>query len=921
MPSLKDLFRTQPLPTQNNKVGAEVYAIRNSKDIPISTSNGILNATIFPLVQKTLRSSGLLTNRKRETLIEQELTGLRAIRGLASPIIYGTDIIRLKRRTTNVLDVMKNASAGSDGGADRGIVGNFINRAKDKALEFASQLGIEFPENLIPTRIALNRFFIRSREPDTMRTLAEIRNDGAGNLIGQFLAKNAKGTPNQIGNQVIGAGIDVLKNKVRKKLFGSPLQAAENLANKSPNQVQYDSVDRYSKTIIPQTPEVAVRNDLSSIVAEKEVLIKDIEIFGAGADKIFAEVSPLEPSGAPVSTPSSTDFLPHANSQQELDALLDAKYGKDRKNKLAPVKSKIAESPGIGNAPEPVMKEIQSNLAEGRKEGQREVAKSQYFNNPKFLYFDKIKYSSTVDARNPEIFSRNDASTRLSIINGFVSSFRIPATEPTMNARIAQALGPTDKTTEEPELPPTGDIPSLDKFPPSKFSQIVNKTQSELGGSRFNEQAELAAFRSGNNTNFQYNSTIPYGKTVDPSFDDISLRNDMSTKLDAIDREINNLPNKLPILYKIGRIKSIDYSKRNNRIRQNSLESKLGITNGSDILNKTSTWYSATGEPPEGIGTKQTDDYDLIPFRFWSISKKTGVTFRATITGLTETISPSWNASKFIGNPYSFYTYDGVERSVSFNFKMYALNGNELKVMWQKLSFLNTFAYPQKYAFPYVTPPFMKFTLGNMYNNKEGFIENLSFTIEDNTPWEIGTNGNTFGHISSYGLTGGRREDVLDKEDISPIDLTEYKLPTIIDVQMTIKFIESQSTFWSAPGSPKRVYYYGGDRSTETENERSQNLAADGSVRNPDGMDANSFSTSNINRDVLTEQQRASFNGTISTLNSGVSTTLATNASTNLNTTTPLGGAIGSGNLFSDFQAGSAQRRSAVFGNTNIFNR
>ena len=53
MPSLKDLFRTQQLPTQDNKVAASVYDIRNSKDIRITTANGILNATVFPLVQKT----------------------------------------------------------------------------------------------------------------------------------------------------------------------------------------------------------------------------------------------------------------------------------------------------------------------------------------------------------------------------------------------------------------------------------------------------------------------------------------------------------------------------------------------------------------------------------------------------------------------------------------------------------------------------------------------------------------------------------------------------------------------------------------------------------------------------------------------------------------------------------------------------
>ena len=31
--------------------------------------------------------------------------------------------------------------------------------------------------------------------------------------------------------------------------------------------------------------------------------------------------------------------------------------------------------------------------------------------------------------------------------------------------------------------------------------------------------------------------------------------------------------------------------------------------------------------------------------------------FRGTITGLSETISPSWDSAKFSGNPFDFYTY------------------------------------------------------------------------------------------------------------------------------------------------------------------------------------------------------------------------------------------------------------------------
>jgi hypothetical protein len=154
---------------------------------------------------------------------------------------------------------------------------------------------------------------------------------------------------------------------------------------------------------------------------------------------------------------------------------------------------------------------------------------------------------------------------------------------------------------------------------------------------------------------------------------------------------------------------------------------------------------------------------------------------------------------------------------------MYALNPVELKRMWEKLSFLNTFAYPQQYASPYVTPPFMKFTLGNMYKDKEGFVESLSFSIADTTSWETG-----IPHINSSGLP--YFDDAL----------VDYKLPTIIEVQMTIKFVESQSTYWGTNSetgtiTPKRVYYYGVDRSIQTKSEIDGNMLPDGS--SPGGLE------------------------------------------------------------------------------------
>ena len=219
-----------------------------------------------------------------------------------------------------------------------------------------------------------------------------------------------------------------------------------------------------------------------------------------------------------------------------------------------------------------------------------------------------------------------------------------------------------------------------------------------------------------------------------------------------------------------------------------------------DLVNISKPWYSETGNPDKFPDGTTIDDYDFIPLRFYSLNKKTGISFKATISGLNESISPSWDTNRFLGNPYNFYTYNSVERSVSFSFKVYSLNQQEHISCWQKLNFLAGLAYPQtSVALVYTVPPFMKFTLGDMYKNKECFIESLSFEVDDNTPWEIGLNaikkGNRVGEVNEKGIA------------------SNYKLPTIVNVNMTIKFIETQGTI-----AGKRLYGYGSIFGLEEDN-------------------------------------------------------------------------------------------------------
>lgn len=182
------------------------------------------------------------------------------------------------------------------------------------------------------------------------------------------------------------------------------------------------------------------------------------------------------------------------------------------------------------------------------------------------------------------------------------------------------------------------------------------------------------------------------------------------------------------------------------------------------------------------------DLFDFIPLKFYSVGKQKGVAFKATINGLTENFSPSWEGSNFVGNPYSFYTYQTISRDLTFSFSIYSLSAEEHKKNWEKVDFLSSLTYPQNTTNDvYVTPPLLKITMGNMYKNKLGFIESLSYTIDDSTPWEIG-------------IGVEKTEDGIVLND----SMKDYKLPTIINVAVSFQIIETSSDVVE-----KKLYPYG----------------------------------------------------------------------------------------------------------------
>jgi hypothetical protein len=170
-----------------------------------------------------------------------------------------------------------------------------------------------------------------------------------------------------------------------------------------------------------------------------------------------------------------------------------------------------------------------------------------------------------------------------------------------------------------------------------------------------------------------------------------------------------------------------------------TLDKRRGISTDRDVLNQTGRLTAAELESIK-FNEKTLVNTDFAPLRFKSVSDGSAVYFRSIVSGFNETFSPSWEESRMIGSPFSFYTYQKIERKLTFNMKVYAMSQSELVMMWRRLEYLAHLTYPASYSGGGVVQPnLVKFTFGSIYNDKVCFIDALTYSIEDSENlWETG---------------------------------------------------------------------------------------------------------------------------------------------------------------------------------------
>ena len=153
-----------------------------------------------------------------------------------------------------------------------------------------------------------------------------------------------------------------------------------------------------------------------------------------------------------------------------------------------------------------------------------------------------------------------------------------------------------------------------------------------------------------------------------------------------------------------------------------------------------------------------------MPFYFKDLRDNRLLIFRAYITGLNESFSPSWESETYIGRSEPAYVYTGNEREVGFSLRLHSQTADELDRIYEKLNRLTSMTYPEYKSTSEMTvtdtdgeditlevgaigekirmkPPLLKFRLGELYgsaNNKEVtcFLKSLSYTFPDEATWE-----------------------------------------------------------------------------------------------------------------------------------------------------------------------------------------
>tara|TARA_R110001599_G_scaffold1706_5_gene8495 strand:- start:47010 stop:48680 length:1671 start_codon:yes stop_codon:yes gene_type:complete len=167
------------------------------------------------------------------------------------------------------------------------------------------------------------------------------------------------------------------------------------------------------------------------------------------------------------------------------------------------------------------------------------------------------------------------------------------------------------------------------------------------------------------------------------------------------------------------------------------------------------------------------EDPELNDFVKFSITGKIDnaeriLKFRAYGLGsISDDTSFNWNEVNYSGRTATQFAFDKVSRTLTHDLIIPAFTPDELKANYNKLDQLYKMASPSIDSSGLPTAPLNKFTLGDLYDDVNVVIEKITFTIEEDFPWDIG--------VGAEGETAEAQLPMVIKLNLS------YKFATNVD--------------------------------------------------------------------------------------------------------------------------------------------
>lgn len=135
---------------------------------------------------------------------------------------------------------------------------------------------------------------------------------------------------------------------------------------------------------------------------------------------------------------------------------------------------------------------------------------------------------------------------------------------------------------------------------------------------------------------------------------------------------------------------------------------------------------------------------DLCKFRIAVINngpsegrKATYLHFRAYINGFTDNYAATWNDVQYVGRGNVFKNYSGFTRDIQMGFTIAATSKAELIPMFTKLNFLASSLAPDYSESGFMRGNMIRMTVGGYLYEVPGVLTTLTYTIPDDTMWEI----------------------------------------------------------------------------------------------------------------------------------------------------------------------------------------